>query len=160
MKLSPKARLALIVIPVILIFDQWSKWWVLKNFRLGESHEYIKNFFAFTYVQNRGAAFSFLHSAPDSFRKPFFFIVPLLILGFLIYLFVKLRPHQKLSAFSLALIAGGAVGNLIDRVQYGYVVDFIHFHWKDVYHYPMFNIADSGIVVGAILYWISTLKKD
>ena len=160
MKITAKEKIALVTIPIVLALDQWSKILVLQKYRLGESRVLIQNFFNFTYVQNRGAAFSFMHSAPESIRKPFFYVVPLAILVFLIVIFLRLRPSHKLSALSLSLIAGGAVGNLIDRIRLGFVVDFIHFHWKEIYHYPMFNIADSCIVVGAFLYWISTLKRE
>lgn len=134
-----------------LIIDQWSKIWVASRFALGQSYNIIPAFFDITYVRNRGAAFSLLNDANPSFRDPFFLIMPLVVLGMLSVLFYRLSSEKKWAIFSVSLIMTGAIGNLIDRVRVGYVIDFLHFHIQDRYHYPMFNVADSCIVVGAIL---------
>jgi signal peptidase II len=148
-----------ITAPLVIISDQWTKHLIVKHFHLGETLTLIDGFFNFTYVQNKGAAFSFLNDAPPAFREPFFMIVPMIILGALAFFYYKLPDDRKLTALSMSLIAGGAVGNLIDRIQLGYVVDFLHFHWKNVYHYPMFNVADSCIVVGVGYLFIESLFK-
>jgi len=153
---SLKYRILLITVPIVVALDQWTKHLVLQRFRLGESLPLIDNFFAFTYVRNTGAAFSFLHDAPAAFRIPFFMVVPFIVLSVLGTMFYKLPPNKKWTALAFSLIAGGAFGNVIDRIRLGYVVDFIHVHWKDVYHYPMFNIADSAIVVGVIYLFIES----
>jgi|LakMenEpi03Aug12_release.lakeMendotaPanAssembly.Ray.scaffolds.fasta_scaffold137242_3 signal peptidase II len=145
------------VVSIGLILDQWSKGLVLKKFSWGESIPVIPGFFNFTYVRNKGAAFGFLHSAPESFREPFFLAVPVIAIFVLGYLFYRLRPDEKLSAWALSLIVSGAAGNLIDRVRLGYVVDFIDFYLDSWGHWPAFNIADSAIVVGVSLLFIQSL---
>lgn len=145
----------------VLVWDQWSKQWVLENFHWGESREVLKGFFNLTYVRNKGAAFGFLHSAPESLREPFFVIVPVLAICVLSFLYWRLKEGQKLSAIALSLILSGAVGNLIDRMRFGYVVDFLDFYLPSLGHWPAFNIADSCIVVGVgILFVLSFLRKD
>lgn len=118
----------------------------------------VPNFFNFIYRENPAAAFSLTQSFPDWFRRPFLILVSLLCFAFLMGWYVKYPMPDGLFMTALSLIAGGAIGNLIDRVRLAYVIDFI-----DVYagfyeprwpHYPTFNIADSCIVVGAILiFW-------
>jgi signal peptidase II len=143
------------------LFDRWTKHWVHSTFRFGQTKDIIPNVFAYTYVRNRGAAFSFLDNAPAWFRDPFFLTLPivaLIIIGVLIY---RLPESKRLNALTLSLIATGAIGNFIDRIKWGYVVDFIDVHWKEVYHYPRFNIADSCIVVGVgIMFVMSFFKTD
>lgn len=145
------------VFSVGLILDQWSKELVLRKFTWGESVAVIPGFFNLTYVRNKGAAFGFLHSAPESFREPFFLAVPLIAIFVLGYLFYRLKPDEKLSAWALSLIVSGAAGNLIDRVRLGYVVDFIDVYVESIGHWPAFNIADSAIVVGVSLLFIQSL---
>lgn len=145
------------VFSVGLILDQWSKELVLRKFTWGESVAVIPGFFNLTYVRNKGAAFGFLHSAPESFREPFFLAVPLIAIFVLGYLFYRLKPDEKLSAWALSLIVSGATGNLIDRVRLGYVVDFIDIYVESIGHWPAFNIADSAIVVGVSLLFIQSL---
>ena len=108
----------------------------------------IPSFFDLTYLGNRGAAFSFLDSAPPSFREPFFLIVPLIALMAILIAISRMKERQILNAIALSLIFGGALGNLVDRLQLGYVVDFLYFHWKTAFYWPAFNVADSSIVVG------------
>lgn len=158
MKLKYKILAA--TVPLTLIFDQWTKQIIHSHFRLGESRDFIANIWAFTYVRNQGAAFSLLNDAPAYFRDPFFMIVPLIALAAIAVLYRKLRDDQQLVATALSLVAGGAVGNLIDRLRYGFVVDFIDWHWKDVYHWPRFNIADSCIVVGVGLLLLDSFRKS
>jgi signal peptidase II len=153
-------RLAIVLLTVVIL-DQWTKLLIVRHFALGESVSLIPSFFNLTYVRNTGAAFSLLHNAPDAFRVPFFILMPLVILSVVMYFFVKLPPSKFLAGLALSLIIGGAIGNLIDRVRLGYVVDFLHAHWKYVYTWPMFNVADSCIVVGVgILFLESLLSKS
>ncbi len=146
--------LAVTVIIVVLI-DQWIKHLIISKFEWGESIDIIKSIFAITYVRNTGAAFGLLHRAPDYFKQPFFIIVPLIALFVISFIFVKNK--DTLVAFSLSLIIGGALGNLVDRMKLGFVVDFLDFHWKDFYHWPAFNVADSCIVIGVFLIFIQSL---
>ncbi|OUS52390.1 signal peptidase II [Shewanella sp. SACH] len=134
----------------ILVFfaDQLSKQWVLANFDLHESLNLLP-FFNFTYVRNYGAAFSFLSDA-GGWQRWLFTIVAV---GFSTLLTVWLRKQSaSLLKLNLAytLVIGGALGNLIDRLMHGFVVDFIDFFWAKS-HYPAFNIADSAICIGAVL---------
>ena len=134
----------------VLVFfaDQLSKQWVLANFDLHESLNLLP-FFNFTYVRNYGAAFSFLSDA-GGWQRWLFTIVAV---GFSTLLTVWLRRQSaSLLKLNLAytLVIGGALGNLVDRLMHGFVVDFIDFFWAKS-HYPAFNIADSAICIGAVL---------
>jgi signal peptidase II len=154
-----KYRILAVVVPLVLVFDQWTKHIVHSRFRLGETWTFLPNIFAFTYVRNQGAAFSLLNDAPAYFRDPFFLVVPLVALIAISFLYHRLRDSQILVACGLSLVAGGAIGNLIDRLRFGYVVDFIDWHWKEVYHWPRFNIADSCIVVGVALLLLDSWRR-
>lgn len=146
--------LLLALISVVgIVVDQWTKHLVHTKFAWGESIPVIQNFFSLTYVRNSGAAFGILHKAPSYFREPFFIAVPVVALFIILFLYIKLSDDQKLTATSLSLILCGAVGNLIDRLRFGYVIDFLDFFWKD-YHWPAFNVADSCIVVGVSILFI------
>jgi signal peptidase II len=158
-----KYKVLLIVSTVSLILDQWTKHIVHTTFRLGESRPVIDPIWHWTYVRNKGAAFSFLDGAPDKFREPFFFVVPIIALTAIVFFFRKLKDDEKLTIYSLSLITGGAIGNVIDRMRFGYVIDFVDWHWKEVYHWPRFNVADSCIVVGVCLMFVHSLfltKKE
>ena len=136
------------VVVLVFLADQLSKQWVLANFDLFESVQLLP-FFNFTYVRNYGAAFSFLSEAGGWQR----WLFTLVAVGFSTLLTVWLR-QQAASLWKLnlayTLVIGGALGNLIDRLMHGFVVDFIDFYWGKS-HYPAFNIADSAIFIGAVL---------
>lgn len=140
-----------------LFLDQWSKQMILDKFKWGESIQIMNGFFNLTYVRNKGAAFGFLHSAPEAFREPFFLAIPIIALFVLGYLYYRAQPEDRLSLWALSLIICGAAGNLIDRVRLGYVVDFLDFYLNSLGHWPAFNIADSAIVVGVSLLFIQSL---
>jgi signal peptidase II len=129
----------------LLLADQITKLWIIGSYRLGESHT-ITSFFNLVRVHNSGAAFSFLADASGWQR--WFFTVLGIGAAILIIWMLKNHPGQRLFCFALACILGGAVGNVIDRVLYGYVVDFLDFHWMGM-HFPAFNVADSAISLGA-----------
>ena len=130
---------------IILIADQFTKTLILGYYQLGDSTK-VLSFFNVVRVHNSGAAFSFLAGA-GGWQRWFFTGIGVVATVFIIWM---LRSHagQKLFAFALACILGGAVGNVVDRVLHGYVVDFLDFHWGGM-HFPAFNVADSGITVGA-----------
>ncbi len=109
------------------------------------------DYFHFRYTRNPGAAFSFLAGAGKSFRQPFFIIVSLAALVAIMLMYRKLESDQKLMMVSLSMIVGGALGNLIDRIAYGWVIDFIDWHYYREYTWPTFNIADVFITVGVSL---------
>ena len=135
---------------VIIALDQITKSAVMARFSLHETLEIIPGLFNLVYVMNPGAAFGFLADASPTFRYIFFIGVTILAAGLIVYYLVKSNPRNLMLAGSLTLIFGGAVGNLIDRIRFGAVVDFL-----DVYlgasHWPAFNVADSAITCGAIL---------
>ena len=146
---------------MLVALDQLTKLVIIDNFRLGESKEVLKNIFNITRVHNPGAAFGFLAGLPEQYREPFFLIVPVITLLIILAIFSKLLESQLLSIYSLSLIVAGAIGNLIDRIRLGYVVDFLDFHWQYKAHFPAFNVADSAISAGVFILLLSIfLEKD
>ncbi|MFN3496132.1 MAG: signal peptidase II [Hydrogenophaga sp.] len=137
----------------ILVADQITKWLILAHYQWGDSTP-ITAFFNIVRVHNTGAAFSFLASA-GGWQRWFFTVVGVAASIFIVWM-LRSNPGQKLFAFSLACILGGAIGNVIDRLVHGYVVDFLDFHWSWLSgffpggHFPAFNLADAGITLGAI----------
>ena len=131
---------------LILIADQFTKVLILGYYRLGDA-TYITSFFNVVRVHNAGAAFSFLANA-GGWQRYFFTGIGIAAAIFIIWM-LKSHNGQKLFAFSLACILGGAIGNVIDRTLYGYVVDFLDFHYAG-WHFPAFNIADAAISIGAV----------
>ena len=138
----------------VIAADQASKLAILARFALHESVE-IASFFNVVLVYNRGAAFSFLAGA-SGWQREFFIGIALAASAWVIYLLRKHRG-ETLFCFSLALILGGAIGNVIDRLRYGAVVDFLDFHVYG-YHWPAFNLADSAITCGAVLLVWESLR--
>lgn len=141
--------------------DQASKLWVLTNFQLGESRP-LTAFFNLVLVFNRGAAFGFLADA-GGWQKLFFVGLALAISAWLIVMIrnhIESRPHEHLLPAALTLVLGGALGNVIDRLRFGAVVDFLDFHVAG-WHWPAFNVADSAITVGvALLLWQQLTHQD
>jgi len=141
---------------LIIFLDQSSKLWISSYFVFGESLR-VMEFFNLVLAHNTGAAFSFLNDA-GGWQRWMFSAIAIVAAVWIVRL---LRQHaqQTLFCLALALVLGGALGNLIDRVAYGYVVDFLDFYWGNQ-HFPAFNIADSAISVGAaLLLWDSFRKK-
>src|SRR6476659_5488138 len=134
-----------IIVPGTIILDQVTKYLVLQKFHLSESTSVIEGFFNLTYIRNTGAAFGLLAQAHPSFRIPFFIIVPIVALVAIGYIFKKVPKGDWKLTIALSLVIGGAIGNLIDRIYLGFVVDFLDFHWKNDYHFLAFNVADSAI---------------
>ena len=142
---------------LIIIFDQWTKFLVITHFEYGESLPMIANYFSLTYVRNTGAAFGFLATANPTFRVPFFLIVPIIAMVVLGFLYRDLPANAKWRGMALGLVSGGAIGNLIDRVRLGYVVDFLDFHYQTQYYFPAFNVADSAICLGVGILLLTNL---
>jgi len=145
---------------LIIALDQITKLYIAHHFELFETIHIIPNFLKLTYIRNTGAAFGLLANAPESFRVPFFIIVPLIALTIIILIFKKTKESEILMISSLSLILGGAIGNFIDRIRFSYVIDFIYLHWFNKFHWPAFNIADGTIVVGVALLIYHTLTHD
>lgn len=142
----------------VLALDQATKLYVHTTFALHESHPVIANLFAFTYVRNSGAAFGMLARQSQEFLRVFFPAVTLLALVGLGVYFVRVPYQQTLSLWGLCLIMGGAIGNGIDRLWLGQVIDFIDVHWYDAYHWPAFNVADSSICIGVGLLLLDSFR--
>lgn len=130
---------------VVLLLDQVTKFIVMRRIAMFEVITVIPGFFNLTYVRNRGAAFGMLAGVPGIWRSVFFIIVTVIAVAAIVLLIRKTSERLLVAAFSL--IAGGALGNLIDRVRWGEVVDFIDWYVRS-HHWPTFNIADSAITVG------------
>jgi signal peptidase II len=155
--MKPKYIILLVVSVIVLVLDQATKIYIDRTMDLHSSITVVENFFNITYLRNKGAAFSFL--ADFRFRLPFFIIVSLVAVVVILAVIRRLRADQKLSAVALSLLLAGAVGNLIDRVRLGEVIDFIYVHWYEHY-WPAFNIADSAICVGVFLLAIDMFLEE
>lgn len=140
---------------LIILLDQISKLWISSHFAYGESLA-VFSMFNLVLVHNSGAAFSFLSDA-GGMQRWLFSAIAVIASVWIIWL-LRRHAQQKLLSFSLALILGGALGNLIDRIAYGYVVDFLDFYW-DTYHFPAFNVADSAITCGAALLLLESFMN-
>ncbi len=138
---------------MILLIDQFTKVLIVGYYQLGDS-TYVTSFFNVVRAHNTGAAFSFLADA-SGWQRWFFTAVGFVAAAVILWL-LRSHPGQKLFCFAMACILGGAIGNVIDRIVHGYVVDFLDFHWAWLAplfhrgHFPAFNVADSAITVGAI----------
>ncbi len=157
---APRARggrrrwLFLIVVALVTCgLDQASKEWANSTlqFEPGRTIQVVEGYAAFSYVRNPGAAWGFLARADASFRLPFFITVTSVAMVFMLYIFIRLEPNQRLLMVALSLILGGALGNFVDRVRFNYVVDFILLHYQMRFRWPTFNIADVAITVGVVL---------
>lgn len=137
----------LVLFLVLLGLDLGSKAYFSDWLRLGQSKPVIKGFFNFTLVHNKGAAFGI----GSDWSTPFFLATTFLAMAVVIYLLKTIKPHEVLARWGLVMILSGAMGNVIDRIRLGYVVDFLDVYYKNN-HWPVFNIADSVITVGAILF--------
>jgi len=137
----------------LLAADQISKYLVSQCIPFSASIEMIPGLFNLTHILNPGAAFGFLSSSGGSYRNPFFIGISLLALLFILYYYYRQGRSKPLCGVGLGMIAGGAAGNLVDRLRQGAVVDFLDFHIGRL-HWPAFNLADSAITIGvALLVW-------
>ena len=147
---------------VILLADQFTKVLIIGSFELGDSQS-VTSFFNLVRVHNSGAAFSFLSSA-SGWQRWLFTGIGVGAAGFIVWL-LRSHPNQRLFCFALALVLGGAIGNVIDRVLWGYVIDFLDFHWDWLAplfyqgHFPAFNVADSAISVGTVCLILDELLR-
>lgn len=141
---------------LIIVLDQASKWFMASWLSLHETIAVIP-YFNLTMAHNYGAAFSFLSDAGGWQR--WFFIVLALVISVVLLIWIKgLKSTAKLEAISLSLIIAGAVGNVMDRIYYGYVIDFIDVYYGS-YHWPAFNVADSAICIGAALLIMDSFRS-
>lgn len=145
---------------LVLSLDQLTKHFIHSTFQLDAKLPLLSPLFGFHYTRNNGFAFGLLQKAPASLQEIFFIGVPVFALILIVLIFIKLQDNQMLTSIALTTILGGAVGNLIDRLQYGYVIDFIDLHWRERFHFPTFNVADCSIIVGVLIMFINTLMQE
>lgn len=143
------------VAALIIVLDQLSKSWISRHFSYGESLR-VTDFFNLTLHHNAGAAFGFLNDA-GGWQRWMFSAIAIVAVVWIVRL-LREHPQQTIFCLALTLVLGGALGNLIDRVAYGYVVDFLDFHWRS-YHFATFNVADATISVGAVLLLLDSFRK-
>ena len=141
---------------LVLVVDQASKLLVDASMQLFESISLFQ-FFNLTYVRNTGAAFSFLSQA-GCWQRWFFAFLAIIMSSIIVIWLIRLKRHERLMAAALSLVLGGAIGNLVDRVAYGYVIDFLDVYYQD-WHWPAFNIADSAICIGVGLMLIDNFRS-
>ncbi len=148
---------------VVILADQFTKTLIVGWFREGDSRTVIDGFFSLVRAHNRGAAFSFLHDAAG-WQRWFFVALGVAASGFIVWM-IRSHPSQKLFCFAVSLIMGGALGNVIDRLLHGYVVDFLQFRFAFLEplfrggYFPSFNLADSAITLGAVCLVLDELLR-
>ena len=147
------------LILAVIAVDQATKLWIMGSFALHESRMIIPDLFNLTYLTNNGAAFSILAGQPALWRQIFFVCAACAALVFIWVAQRSFGRRSGLYSVALALIAGGAIGNLIDRIRLGFVVDFLDVYIGR-YHWPAFNIADSAITIGVALFIVKNLLFD
>jgi signal peptidase II len=143
----------------VLLLDQWTKSVVVQKLPLYQRVEVIQGFFNLTHVRNTGGAFGIFGGEKGGLGSILFVVVSLIAIGAIVFLFLRVKENEETLALSFSLILSGAVGNLIDRLRYGEVVDFLDFHLS-TYHWPAFNVADSAICIGIGLMALELLKGD
>jgi signal peptidase II len=160
-RLSGKIKLVLLLVVAIVALDQATKAIIDRNMVVGQSISVIESFFSITYVRNTGAAFGVLARSGEFFRRTFLIGFSIAAIGFIVLMLRRLPHDEKLLTAALGFILGGAIGNLIDRLLYGEVIDFLDFYWAN-YHWPAFNVADSFITIGVtvILFRLVLAKGD
>jgi signal peptidase II len=159
MGMKRKYWVLLIFFVGILLLDQWTKSLVVQKLPLYQRVNVIQGFFDLTHVRNTGGAFGIFGGEKGGLGSILFLGVSLVAIGAIIFLFLKVKENERTLAFSFSLILSGAVGNLIDRLRYGEVVDFLDFYLSG-YHWPAFNVADSAICIGIGLMVLELLKGD
>jgi len=156
--LNKKHVVFFITLLLVAGLDQLSKWYITSTMSLHASYPVIDGFFNITYVRNPGAAFGFLANAAPLFRSVFLIAVSAAAIAMILWFLAKNKTAAMLLTFALSLILGGAVGNLLDRIRFGDVVDFLDFYVAS-WHWPAFNVADSAISIGAVLLIVEMLRR-
>jgi signal peptidase II len=159
--LSIKSKLVFGWVTVILIADQLTKFIVDQTMPLHHSIPIIDDLFSLTYIRNTGAAFGILSGSAAAFRLPFLLLFSTVAIVFIILMLRRLPDRETGLITALAFILGGAIGNLIDRIAYGEVIDFLDFYWSR-FHWPAFNLADSFITIGVLItvYYLIKAKGE
>lgn len=144
---------------LVFLLDQASKLFFENSLSLYQQIVVIPDYFSWTLAYNKGAAFSFLASE-SGWQRWFFAAIAVAVSAVLVVWLKRLKAHETWLALALALVLGGAIGNLFDRVVYGHVIDFILVHWQNRWYFPAFNLADSAITLGAILLALDMFKPQ
>jgi signal peptidase II len=147
-----------VISALVVILDQLTKMLVDRFMNLHESRLLVDGLLRLTYVQNRGAAFGILSEADLPYQSLLFAVVSLAALGAIAAYAWRLPARSRLPQTALALIMGGALGNLLDRARLGYVIDFVDAYWR-MHHWPAFNVADSAISIGVVLLVVDILRQ-
>jgi signal peptidase II len=163
MRIEPgKYRFLLFTIAIIVPLDQITKIWIDKTMTLHQSIPVIPDFFSLTYIRNAGAAFGLFSGDVGDLRSAAFITISLIALSILGFFYSKTPHEDRILRLALSMVTGGAIGNLIDRIRMGEVIDFLDFYIRS-YHWPAFNVADSCISIGVgllILHSFVTPKTD
>ena len=159
--LTAKGKLILSLLVFIILLDQLSKLIVARTMPLNYSIPVIENLFSLTYIRNTGAAFGILAGSNAAFRLPILILFSLFAIGFIGMMLRRLAESETGLITALTFTMGGAIGNLIDRIVYGEVIDFLDFYWSQ-FHWPAFNFADSFISLGVLItsYYIIRSKGE
>lgn len=159
--MTAKTKLVLGWLAFILLLDQLTKFIVDQTMPLHHSIPVIDDLFSLTYIRNTGAAFGILAGSAAAFRLPFLVLFSIVAIVFIVMMLRRLPERETGLITALAFILGGALGNLIDRVAYGEVIDFLDFYWSR-FHWPAFNVADSFITIGVLItvYYLIKAKGE
>jgi len=149
----------LCLVLAVLVSDRLTKLWIQNHFNLNDSATVIDGFFNITYVRNTGVAFGIFSSISSPVKSVLLSVFTAFAAIVVIVYSVRSPVRNRLLQVALALILGGALGNLYDRLAYGYVVDFLEFYVRS-YHWPSFNVADSAISVGVVLLAIEIIRNE
>ncbi len=153
-----KYKIFFVILILAAVLDQVTKAYISWSFSIGESVDVIPSYFNLTFIQNYGIAFGFLSGLDPLIRSPLLILLPMVAF---VVIFLSLRETKEndlLSIISFSLIAGGALGNLLDRIRLGFVIDFLDFHFDSQWHYPAFNMADVAICSGVGILLILTIR--
>lgn len=159
--MNAKGKLVFALLAFIVPLDQFSKFIVDRTMPLNHSIPVIENLFSLTYIRNTGAAFGILAGSEAGFRLPFLIFFSMLAIGFIVMMLIRLPENERGLIIAFTFILGGAIGNLVDRVVYGEVIDFLDFYWSR-FHWPAFNFADGFITVGVMItvYYLLRSKGE
>lgn len=160
MKIESKYLILATIAGFVVVLDQLVKIYIHTSFQLHESVPVIQDVFHITYVRNPGAAFGILRDSVPWFREAFFLSMPPIAMVIILFMLRTVPNTDRLQILCLSLIFGGAIGNYIDRLRFGYVIDYLDVHYKDAWSYPAFNVADSGIVTGVCLLLLVMTLRD
>lgn len=159
MKISKKYLLLAALAGAIVTLDQATKMYIHTQFYLGETVSVINDLFNVTYVRNTGAAFGIFRDAGETFRNIFFLSMPPLAIIVILSILWGVKENDRLQIFALSNVFGGAIGNYVDRLRFGYVIDFLDVHYQHKFTWPAFNIADACIVGGVGLLMIIMTRQ-